>query len=433
MNTPFCKSNHFRQIYTPMECKRINGNTKWTCIKWAPSSTPNLCLNLNCNKFGFTRGRSTIDAGVELVEKIFEAWEDSRNAIGVFCDLSKAFDCVNHETLIRKLHHYGVTGRALDLLASYLTNSLMSYGILLWGHAADVHRIFVLQKRPFAQFTGWDLVFFLEVEMSVDKSCSFPSFSLALQNSEPFAAVEIARYRASSRFTRMPRTVCTHLGYEYYILVVSRRFWWAFWVMRVNKKPVKCVSNHAQSCRYEKSSWSECSPNGEMSRTDVLKANSDPTCDQSRRVTKKCNKNKQVKATKDKAKGLKGGMSYYSFVSSCSMTFICLFLKTSGTATVEVHMRMVGLAVTSQDAVGRRREQDMLLFRHSYIKNEKGHIFSTPHSSNKPHFSSVHKWELTHNYLNNVSLCSHTSVGPDLLHCGMYIERTTSAQRRKAK
>ncbi|GBP77403.1 Probable RNA-directed DNA polymerase from transposon BS [Eumeta japonica] len=73
-------------------------------------------------QFGFTRGRSTVDAGVELVEKFFEAWEDSRNTIGVFCDFSQTFDCVNHEILIRKLHHYGVTGRALDLLALYFTN-----------------------------------------------------------------------------------------------------------------------------------------------------------------------------------------------------------------------------------------------------------------------------------------------------------------------
>ncbi|XP_039764131.1 uncharacterized protein LOC120636637 isoform X2 [Pararge aegeria] len=57
-----------------------------------------------------------------------------------------------------------------------------------------------------------------------------------------------------------------------------------------------------KACRYEKSSWSECSPNGEMSRTDMLKANSDPTCDLSRRLTKKCNKNKQVKAAKDKGR-----------------------------------------------------------------------------------------------------------------------------------
>ncbi|GBP82247.1 hypothetical protein EVAR_54992_1 [Eumeta japonica] len=61
-----------------------------------------------------------MDAGVELVVKIFEAWEDTRDAMKVFCDLSKAFDGVNHEALIRKLHHCGVTGCALELLASYL-------------------------------------------------------------------------------------------------------------------------------------------------------------------------------------------------------------------------------------------------------------------------------------------------------------------------
>ncbi|GBP59081.1 Probable RNA-directed DNA polymerase from transposon BS [Eumeta japonica] len=73
-------------------------------------------------QFGFTRGHSTIDAGVELVQHVFGAWEDSRDAISIFCDLSKAFDCVHHETLIGKLRHYGVTGRALDLLKSYLSN-----------------------------------------------------------------------------------------------------------------------------------------------------------------------------------------------------------------------------------------------------------------------------------------------------------------------
>ncbi|GBO98916.1 hypothetical protein EVAR_323_1 [Eumeta japonica] len=36
--------------------------------------------------------------------------------------ISQGFDCVHHETLIGKLRHYGVTGRALDLLKSYLSN-----------------------------------------------------------------------------------------------------------------------------------------------------------------------------------------------------------------------------------------------------------------------------------------------------------------------
>ncbi|GBP32077.1 Probable RNA-directed DNA polymerase from transposon BS [Eumeta japonica] len=74
---------------------------------------------MNVKQFGFTKGRSTTEVGVELIQQIFGAWEDSWDAIGVFCDLSKAFDCIHHDTLIRKLHHYDVTGRSLELLEFY--------------------------------------------------------------------------------------------------------------------------------------------------------------------------------------------------------------------------------------------------------------------------------------------------------------------------
>ncbi|GBP77390.1 hypothetical protein EVAR_90613_1 [Eumeta japonica] len=47
---------------------------------------------------------------VELIQQTFDVWEDSQNAIGVFCDLSKTFYCIHHGILIRKLHYYGVTG-----------------------------------------------------------------------------------------------------------------------------------------------------------------------------------------------------------------------------------------------------------------------------------------------------------------------------------
>lgn len=79
---------------------------------------------LHHKQFGFTRGRSTTDAGVELLNHIFDAWEDSHDALGIFCDLSKAFDCVFHETLIRKLYHYGIRNTALDLLTSYLSDRI---------------------------------------------------------------------------------------------------------------------------------------------------------------------------------------------------------------------------------------------------------------------------------------------------------------------
>ncbi|GBP44619.1 Probable guanine nucleotide exchange factor MCF2L2 [Eumeta japonica] len=82
----------------------------------APPPTPQPQPALNC--------RSTTEAGVELIHQIFDTWEDSRDTIGVFCDLSKAFDCVYHDTLFRKLHHYGVTDRSLELLESYLSDRI---------------------------------------------------------------------------------------------------------------------------------------------------------------------------------------------------------------------------------------------------------------------------------------------------------------------
>lgn len=73
-------------------------------------------------QFGFQKGKSTSDAIFEFLNAVSSAVDGSQYTVGAFCDLSKAFDCVDHEILIGKLWCYGVRGLALDWIASYLYN-----------------------------------------------------------------------------------------------------------------------------------------------------------------------------------------------------------------------------------------------------------------------------------------------------------------------
>jgi len=65
---------------------------------------------LSPDQFGFREGRSTVQAILNLVSAILEGYE---NRVTVFCDLSKAFDCVSHIFLVRKLSYYGFSRKGL--------------------------------------------------------------------------------------------------------------------------------------------------------------------------------------------------------------------------------------------------------------------------------------------------------------------------------
>ena len=79
-------------------------------------------FNVLCdNQYGFRKNRSPSLALIDLCDRISSAFDRREYALGVFLDLSKAFDTVNRAILFDKLENYGIRGLALEWLKSYFS------------------------------------------------------------------------------------------------------------------------------------------------------------------------------------------------------------------------------------------------------------------------------------------------------------------------
>ena len=74
------------------------------------------------SQYGFRKGHSCEYAISELTSAILKNKEANRFTISLFLDLSKAFDSLKHDTLLKKMELYGVRGVALNWYTSYLSS-----------------------------------------------------------------------------------------------------------------------------------------------------------------------------------------------------------------------------------------------------------------------------------------------------------------------
>lgn len=73
-------------------------------------------------QYGFRPKSNTLSATVDLITNLKTNIDKKNIALGIFIDLRKAFDTVSHVILLEKINKIGITGTALDILKSYLSN-----------------------------------------------------------------------------------------------------------------------------------------------------------------------------------------------------------------------------------------------------------------------------------------------------------------------
>ena len=81
-------------------------------------------------QFGFQNAHSAEHTILQLVNRITEAFSQAKNTLGIFIDLSQAFDTVNHNVLLQKLKAYGIQSENLKWFRNYFSNrkQFISYG-----------------------------------------------------------------------------------------------------------------------------------------------------------------------------------------------------------------------------------------------------------------------------------------------------------------
>jgi hypothetical protein len=77
---------------------------------------------ITSSQFGFRQNRSTTDALYDFLNDTLNSIDNKNQTLGLFIDLTKAFDTVRHDLLLKRLTNYGITGLAHNWIKSYLTN-----------------------------------------------------------------------------------------------------------------------------------------------------------------------------------------------------------------------------------------------------------------------------------------------------------------------
>lgn len=123
--TPIFKSGSNTEVgnYRPISVLPVlNKITEKAIQRRLSAFVHNKLRLIDNNQFGFRPRSGTENASIELTNEILQSIDEKNISIGVFMDLRKAFDVVNHTLLINVLNKYGIRGNVLKIFGNYLND-----------------------------------------------------------------------------------------------------------------------------------------------------------------------------------------------------------------------------------------------------------------------------------------------------------------------
>ena len=123
---------------------------------------------LHSLQFGFRHKHSTSHTLISMTEKVRNTIDNGNYGCGIFIDLKKAFDTVNHSILLKKLDHYGIRGIPLQWFESYLSNRKQYVSVN--GHTSE--ELLVTHGVPQRSVLGLFLTYINDL-LNVSKCLTF--------------------------------------------------------------------------------------------------------------------------------------------------------------------------------------------------------------------------------------------------------------------
>jgi len=117
---------------------------------------------LAVEQFSFRTSSSTEKFSYKLIDDILNALSNRLMVGDIFCDVKKAFNCINHNILLSKLEFYGITGITYKLLKSYLKGRYQRMVLNNYSSSSCLNRGEITHGGPHGSILG-PLLFLLYI------------------------------------------------------------------------------------------------------------------------------------------------------------------------------------------------------------------------------------------------------------------------------